>query len=322
VLPFLELLGYDTKNPAEICPEFAAGFAAPQDNKRVDFAVLKEGEPVILVESKWCGKPLTLDNSAVQLYQYFNATNAHFAILTNGLIYQFFTDNKKSNIMDDNSFFEVDLSNLDVRAADVLEVFRKDKFDCGLAKRKTSEYIMERQIRGYITRQLKSLDDDVLVRHILRQTDFYNSHKDDVKNYRKLVKTIVDDCAREFVDSRQADTPVLEHEAEQTKKDKVIQNALSAIREFFAGQIRGEKLRFWETQKDTTIACCGIIVCKLRFLRDGSLKNIRFVSSDDTYPRKLKYDVEISGDIDFKQFKNEFSEQINQVKRWVKTAEI
>ena len=57
VLPFLNFLGYDDRNPDEVCPEHAADFSEKYKN-RVDFAILKDDKPVIAIECKALGCPL------------------------------------------------------------------------------------------------------------------------------------------------------------------------------------------------------------------------------------------------------------------------
>src|SRR4051812_9362800 len=49
ILPFLSFLGYDDRNPNEVCPEHGADFSEKYKD-RVDFAILKNEEPVIAIE--------------------------------------------------------------------------------------------------------------------------------------------------------------------------------------------------------------------------------------------------------------------------------
>ena len=70
--------------------------------EKVDYAIIKEGEPVILIECKSIQE--NLDRHDSQLFRYFGTTTAKFAILTNGLIYRFYTDLDSPNKMDDDPF--------------------------------------------------------------------------------------------------------------------------------------------------------------------------------------------------------------------------
>ena len=90
IMPFFQLLGYDVFNPLEFVPEYTADFGIKKGEK-VDYAIMDENnQPVILVEAKWCGEPL--DKHASQLFRYFSTTPAKFGVLTNGIIYRFYTD--------------------------------------------------------------------------------------------------------------------------------------------------------------------------------------------------------------------------------------
>ena len=70
VLPFVGLLGFDTSNPLEVCPEHAADFSDKYKN-RVDFAILQNDQPIIAIECKCCGAALKDERG--QLRSYFNA---------------------------------------------------------------------------------------------------------------------------------------------------------------------------------------------------------------------------------------------------------
>lgn len=73
IMPFFQLLGYDVFNPLEFVPEYTADVGIKKGEK-VDYAILNDGEPVILVEAKWCGE--SLDKHGGQLFRYFGTTKA------------------------------------------------------------------------------------------------------------------------------------------------------------------------------------------------------------------------------------------------------
>lgn len=107
VLPFLGLLGYDYANPYEVYPEHIADFD-PSGLNRVDLAVLLDGSPAIAVEVKGVGSDLS--DARGQLRGYFNALpSVKLAILTNGILFEFFVDSTEPNIMDDEPFLTLDL---------------------------------------------------------------------------------------------------------------------------------------------------------------------------------------------------------------------
>lgn len=127
VMPFIHLLGYNVFDPHEVTPELVADVGMKKGEK-VDYAILKDGKPIILFECKKCGGDLQI-NHASQLFRYFHATEARFGVLTNGIAYRFFTDLEQPNKMDEKPFFEFNL--LDFRDQDVEELkkFAKSAFD-------------------------------------------------------------------------------------------------------------------------------------------------------------------------------------------------
>ena len=127
IRPMIRALGYDTSNPAEVSSEFTADFGTRQHEK-VDFAILAGGRPVILIECKTISSRLG-NNEIAQLFRYFSATDASFAILTNGVRWRFFTDLQTPNRMDTEPFLDVNLEHLDGFHLAELMRFARDNFD-------------------------------------------------------------------------------------------------------------------------------------------------------------------------------------------------
>ncbi|KAF0226148.1 MAG: hypothetical protein FD179_979 [Erysipelotrichaceae bacterium] len=125
ILPFFQILGYDVFNPLEFCPEFIADVGIKKGEK-VDYTILIDGKPLILVEAKACSQKLEKHDS--QLFRYFSTTESKFAILTNGVIYRFYTDLDIPNKMDAQPFFEFNLNDVSEQSIDYLENFMKHKF--------------------------------------------------------------------------------------------------------------------------------------------------------------------------------------------------
>ena len=124
--PFIRVLGY--KDLPDLRLEYPADVGAKQGEK-VDYAIFKDGSPAILFECKTAD--IDLDSSHVdQLYRYFsNIKEARFGVLTNGLVYQFYTDLENKNLMDHKPFLEFKLSDIQEPLVEELEKFTKAKFD-------------------------------------------------------------------------------------------------------------------------------------------------------------------------------------------------
>lgn len=157
IMPFFALLGYDVFNPEEFMPEFTADVGIKKGEK-VDYAILNNGEPTILIECKWIGEPL--DKHGSQLFRYFGTSKAKFGILTNGRIYRFFTDLEESNKMDEKPFLEIDI--LDVKEAQVTELkkFHKTNFDVDTIFDVASELKYSNEFKAIFANQLQNPTDD------------------------------------------------------------------------------------------------------------------------------------------------------------------
>lgn len=126
VMPFFDLLGYDTRNPLEFVPEFTADVGIKKGEK-VDYAIMMDGKPVILIEAKSSNEALEKHDS--QLIRYFHTTQAKIGILTNGITYRFYTDLEETNKMDSRPFLEINLLNLKDNEVMELKKFFKSNFD-------------------------------------------------------------------------------------------------------------------------------------------------------------------------------------------------
>lgn len=73
-MPFFQLLGYDVFNPLEFVPEFIADFFGTKKGEKVDYAIVIDGVPTILIEAKYAGE--NLDKHCSQLFRYYATTTA------------------------------------------------------------------------------------------------------------------------------------------------------------------------------------------------------------------------------------------------------
>lgn len=163
IVPFMEALGYDTRNPAE----FLSEVSAPGGGGRVDYAVMKDGNPAIIMECKQASKARLLDERG-QLQRYFNATKCDVAILTNGIQYQFFSDLDRPGVMDSEPFLVVDLSvlgdedfgNPGAPAINALAAFTKAEFSSDSVRAAAMEMKQKGLIRTYLEQQFNGAELD------------------------------------------------------------------------------------------------------------------------------------------------------------------
>jgi hypothetical protein len=127
VMPFIQILGYNVFDPLEVTPELVADIGTKKGEK-VDYAILKDGKAIMLFECKKVGADLNI-NHAGQLFRYFHVTDARFGVLTNGVVYRFFTDLEQKNKMDEKPFFEFNILDFNERDVEELKKFAKAAFD-------------------------------------------------------------------------------------------------------------------------------------------------------------------------------------------------
>lgn len=163
VLPFLGLLGYDYANPYEVYPEHLADFDPATQNK-VDFAILRDGAPVIAVECKQAGADLF--DARGQLRRYFNALpQVKLGILTNGILFEFFVDSASPNLMDDEPFLTIDLETI-ARAGVTDEVIEtlvaatKDYYDPETIAEAAHVQLVKKRLRTVFIDEAKGPSED------------------------------------------------------------------------------------------------------------------------------------------------------------------
>ena len=161
VLPFIQALGYDVFDPREVVPEYTADFGIRQGEK-VDYAIVREendSEPAMLIECKKVDDPLDV-RTAGQLSRYFSQTPAHIGILTNGIVYKFFSDLDAENVMDTTPFLEINITKLDNREINALNHFAKHSFDIDEARSAASNMKHINGMKAYLAHVYSQPDSD------------------------------------------------------------------------------------------------------------------------------------------------------------------
>lgn len=168
IMPFLNTLGYDVFNPFEVVPEFISDIGTKKGEK-VDYAIMREvngqPEPCLLIECKHWKQALTLHDN--QLLRYFHVTKARFGILTNGIIYRFYTDLEEPNKMDSKPFLEVDMLDLRDNQIEELKKFHKSYFDVDLILNTASELKYTSVLRALLQEEFAN-PSETLVKHLVK----------------------------------------------------------------------------------------------------------------------------------------------------------
>jgi hypothetical protein len=191
IMPFFQLLNYDVFNPEEFLPEFTADVGIKKGEK-VDYGIMQNGRPLILIEAKSIQEQLTKHDS--QLFRYFGTTVAKFAILTNGIIYRFYTDLEEQNKMDTTPFFEFNL--FDIRDHQIIELqkFRKESFNVESIITTAAELKYTKEIKQFLKTQWENPSDE-FVTYII--SDVYTGKK--TRQVLEKFNGIVKKTLKEFI---------------------------------------------------------------------------------------------------------------------------
>lgn len=151
VMPFIGSLGYDVFDPSEVVPEYTADVGIKRGEK-ADYAILHDGHPAILFECKKCDE--NLDNAHIsQLFRYFSATEARIGVLTNGIVYRFFSDLEKTNQMDSTPFLEFNLLDMQESLLGELKKLTKPGFNLNEVLSTASDLKYTREIKLFLDEQ-------------------------------------------------------------------------------------------------------------------------------------------------------------------------
>ncbi|MEQ2454927.1 type I restriction endonuclease [Flavonifractor hominis] len=198
IMPFFSLLGYDVFDPSEFLPEFTADVGIKKGEK-VDYAILQDGKPVIIIEAKSVQRNLEKHDS--QLFRYFATTSAKFAILTNGIRYRFFTDLDNSNKMDELPFLDFNLLHLRSNQIEELQKFRKESFNVAKIFDSASVLKYEGKFKETIAAQFENPTDD-FVRLFLQ--DVYSGMKTQsvIEKFRPILKASMQEYISEVMSEK------------------------------------------------------------------------------------------------------------------------
>lgn len=268
IMPFIDLLGYDTRNPLVVVPEYTADVGIKKGEK-VDYAILNENkEPIILIEAKQSNAKLTSDNIN-QLHRYFNTKpTAKIAILTNGVIYQFFTDLDSTNCLDQKPFMVFDIENPNSNLIPELEKLCKDNFDSENAKQTAENLRYNLELKALINNHL-TLPDDDYIKFLIPNVYSGNITKTVVEKFRPIINKVIKTYIDELLDKRldAAKTPVKdENEAEteaqneDSDEQKIVTTEIEIEGYYIIKSILSELVDSERVTIRDTISYCGVLL--------------------------------------------------------------
>jgi len=153
IMPFIQTLGYDVFNPTEVVPEFISDIGLKKGEK-IDYAIFIEGKPTILIECKHWAQNLSIHDG--QLLRYFHVSKAKFGVLTNGIIYRFYSDLVDPNKMDEKPFLDINMLDIRDNQIEELKKFHKSYFDAASIVNTASELKYTNELKQLLHQELNN----------------------------------------------------------------------------------------------------------------------------------------------------------------------
>lgn len=201
VMPFLQSLGFDVFNPQEVVPEFTADVGIKRGEK-VDYALMRDGAPIVLMECKRFGSCLNSHGS--QLFRYFGTTPARIGILCDGVEYRFFSDLEQPNRMDEQPFYSMRITKIDEHAISFLTLLSKKQFDIDAIIDRAYQIKDKTAIRMLLNQEFAE-PSDAFIRHFANQLVDGRVTQGVLDRFRPNVKQAITELVTSKVDARLRD---------------------------------------------------------------------------------------------------------------------
>lgn len=320
IMPFFQLLGYDVFNPNEFTPEYVADVGIKKGEK-VDYAIVLNDEVVMLIEAKSINEKLEKHDS--QLFRYFGTTKAKFAILTNGIIYKFFTDLEKTNVMDSTPFLEINLEDISDNDISELKKFQKETFDIDKIFSTASDLKYLGIMKKVLKEEFANPSDD-FVKLILNK-EIYDGVKtaNVIDKFKPLLKKSITSYINEIINNRlqsaikNDDDETINEEETVNEKENVEDDIVTTVEEIQSFYIVKSILsEFCDpkriTYKDTT-RYFGVLfdnkvtkwICRV-YLKE----TVKYIVISDENKNEIRYDIKNINDI--YNYKNELIKRLSQ----------
>lgn len=310
IMPFFQLLGYDPSDPRVVIPEYYSDFGEKKEC-RVDFAIKRGGDIVIIVEAKRVGDALDGAREA-QLQKYFqNLLSVKIAVLTDGVVYKFFTDLENVNVMDKKPFMTFDFSHIEEGLISELQRLCNDCFDTDRALSAAQELKYLGQLKKLVSDEMGTPSDE-MVRLFAKQVYEGKLTNTVVEAFRERLKMAFEHHVGSVINARleNAKQPSIavssqsddEPKPETQEEDSRIITTPEEIEGYHI--VRAIMSQIVDPEKVVmrdTISYCGILfennnrkpICRLHF---NSLTNMQ-LETFDSEKKGTRYKLEKISDI-------------------------
>ena len=311
VIPFIKILGYDPYNLTEVVPEFTADIGTKQGEK-VDYAIFKDDEVIMLIECKKYGADLS-DAHTSQLYRYFSVVNARIAVLTDGVIYRFYTDLEETNIMDSKPFLEFNMFDIQEPLVNELKRFTKPTFNLDAALTAASDLKYTKEIKQIMLEQLEAPSED-FVRFFLSSVYGGKRTQTVVQQFTGIVKRALNQFLNEQINQRlrsaiergeatedAIEIEIADEEIEEEPESRIVTTeeeleGFFTVKSILREVVTADRIQHRDTIRYMSVVLDGSIkkiICRLHFnsarkylglvTEDGKHERVEIASIDDIY---------------------------------------
>lgn len=226
ILPMINALGYDIFDPTEVVPEMDCDLIKSKGEK-IDYAILKDREPIMLIECKDSKQNLNLHST--QLQKYFVASKSRFGVLTNGIEWRFYTDIDKQNIMDEKPFLVVNMQNLSDANIEQLKKFHKSYYDEKEIFSTANELKYMTEIKSILQKEISNPSSS-FVEYFVRQVYSGRVYPSVIDQFTPFVKktfsSVINDIIQDRLNSAIKNE---EHQSEITSKEDKVEEENNGI---------------------------------------------------------------------------------------------
>jgi Uncharacterized conserved protein len=307
IMPFIQSLGYDVFNPLEIMPEYTCDIGTKKGEK-IDYAVIKDGEPIILIECKHWKENLILHDN--QLLRYFHVSKAKFGILTNGVVYKFYTDLETPNKMDEKPFLEINMLDLKSSQIEELKKFHKAYFDIENILSSASELKYTNELKSVMSAEFQNPSPEFVKLFAKKVYDSIITPKL-LDQFTSLVKRSIQSTINEAISERLQTALKAENEIKETAEQElvtevVVDNKTATTDEEIEGffivksilrsKVSSEKITHRDAQSYFAILFDDNNrkpLCRL-YLNSETSKHLAIIDEDK---KEVKYKIETLDDI-------------------------
>jgi hypothetical protein len=259
IMPFIQALGYDVFNPLEVLPEMSCDIGTKKGEK-IDYAILKDGEPIMLIECKHWQQDLTLHDN--QLLRYFHVSKAKFGLLTNGILFRFYTDLETPNKMDEKPFLEVNMLDLKEAHIEELKKFHKSYFDVETILSSASELKYTGELKAIISKEFVNPTPD-FVRYFGKQIYEGTFTAKILEQFTSLVKRSIASYINDMISDRlkaaikedevQEEKQELDVNGDDKQEDKIVttdeeMEAFYIVKSILRNTIHTERITYRDSQ--------------------------------------------------------------------------